>query len=616
MAITKNLSVIKKGLYKSILYVANPNKTSGNILVSTLGGCSTDPKLAFQQMRTTKSLYNKKDKSQAHHYVQSFKPGEVSPELAHQIGVEWMRKNLGDEYECIISTHIDRGHIHNHILFNSVNKITGKKFDRNLNQFYRWRQNNDEICQAYGLSIPQEFKRSQEDKKKSKDDVHQQRKSETQSIRNIIKDDIDAALSLSSNFDEFISKMQSQGYFVRQGDNVTHISFKKDDNNAIRGKTLGLEYTEKRIKERIGLQKIFKEYEDNPSRGKVIEIKNFMIDKELSTDDLFCIKIPKQDRCFYYPKTEALYQNWQSHKIVLKPNEIYKTTDKKGMATPPLSYGKLSKMFDEGAIKKEQYATPTDKNKRYSTKTQAYHSYKKYTVKTGRKSFRKIKTYSRYFIPYRNYNIYGYRKPTYKNNLLLILIKHLVEKNYNQKKFQQAVTFAELNEAENNIKVLRNNIINIKNTLEFIDNNRITNLQEIKNKISNLDEIIQDKDYKIKLVEGKLVEKAAIMKLTDEYIKLKPAYNLYRSSKIATEESKKFKEIYQSLMNFNITNESQILSFRKDYANIIEDLKNEIVDIEFDIRRLKKEKEKFTNLEKNINDFKIEKQQFDKKEER
>ena len=139
MAYVKNGISIKKNLYRALKYITNEEKTDHEILVSGIGGCSTDPLLAFQQVRMTKNLYKKTDKIQAHHFIQSFDPGEVSPELAHQIAKEWMEELLKDGFEGIISTHIDKGHVHNHIIINSVNKDTSKKFYSNNAQLLKYR---------------------------------------------------------------------------------------------------------------------------------------------------------------------------------------------------------------------------------------------------------------------------------------------------------------------------------------------------------------------------------------------------------------------------------------------------------------------------------------------
>lgn len=604
MATTKEIkNPIKKTLYKALLYVTNPNKTNNSSLVSSLGGCSTDPKLAFQQMRMTKSLYNKKNKVQAHHFVQNFNPGEVSPELAHQIAVEWMKKNLGDEYECIISTHVDRDHIHNHFLFNSVNKVTGKKFD-NHGKYWEWRKENDKICKNYGLSTPDEFKRSKEEKTSQKN-VNDKRKKSHRDYKNSIKDDIDSTVYLSNDYNDFISKMQAQGYVIRHGDTITHISFKKGDHNPIRDTTLGHEYTVKSIKNRIKMHESFMQYEADPSRGTVLEIKNFIINKELSTDELLCIKIPKQDKYFYYPRSEALYQNWQSYKILLKPSEIYKTVDKNGQQSSLLSYNELSKIFDAAQNrstenKQQKTQKGNEKNKRYSTKTQSYEPYKKYKIKSGRRAFHQVKSYTRSPIPYRQYNIYGYRKPTFKNSILLTLVKYLVEKNHNQRILQQTNSFKELHVAENKIKVLKNNITNTVNILDLIEKNKISSIIDIQEKIRKLQDHIANNDIKIKLIEGKLVEKKAILKLTDEYIELKPAYREYKVTGIKTPGSERFKDIYHALMRFNITTEVQITDYRKKYHDLIEDLKNEIIDIEFRSRSYRREREQLSDLENNV----------------
>ena len=605
MAYVKNGTAIKKTLYKALKYITNPDKTDHGTLLTGIGGCSIDPMLAFQQMRVSKAVHNKKDKIQGHHFIQSFDPGEVSPELAHQIAKEWMDELIGDEFEGIISTHVDKGHIHNHIIINSVNQKTGKKFYSNNSQLAKFRDISNFYSRKYGLSVivPKKGKEKYEAIK----NINEERKAASQYYKNTIKDDIDTTITLSKNFDDFILKMEQQGYAIKHG--RKHISFKKNEGDVVRGRTLddkNLYYTEKVIVDRIEKQELFKQYEEAPHKGTVLEIKNFMINKELSTDDMYAIKIPRQNKYFYYPKSETLYVNFKESKILLSPDRIYNTIDKNGTTTPSLSYNDLSTIFKKAEEKKSQdnakdRKNTTNTNQKYSSKKETYTPYKKYKVKSGIQSFRRFKKYSRYTIPYRGYNIYGYKKPTVRNTLLLILVRHLVEKKY-----QQAVQKQPTNvnhQAENNIKVLKNNINAIASTLDFVAKNNINSTQDIVDKISSAQAEIDVNNLKIKAIEGQLAEKKIILKWTEEYKELKSHYLQYKATGIPTKESEQFKSVYKNLMSFDIKTEQQIVDYRRRYSHLIEDMKNQIVDIDFENRNLKNKIKELSKLESSIKNF-------------
>ena len=412
----------------------------------------------------------------------------------------------------------------------------------------------------------------------------------------MLKDDIDTTITLSKNFNDFILKMEQQGYAIKHG--RKHISFKKNDGDVVRGRTLddkNLYYTEKAIIDRIKKQELFKQYEEAPHKGTILEVKNFMVNHEFSTDDMYAIKIPRQNKYFYYPKNETLYVNFKESKILLSPDCIYKTIDKNGTTTPPLSYSDLSSSFVSAKEKSSQISNKKEKN------IKSNKPYKKYKVKSGIQSFRRFRKYSRYTIPYRGYNIYGYKKPTVKNTLLLILVRHLVEKKY-----QQAVQKQPTNvnhQAENNIKVLKNNINTIASTLDFISKNNINSTQDIVDKIFSAQAKIDVNDLKIKAIEGQLAEKKVILKWTEEYKELKSHYLQYKATGIPTKESEQFKSVYKNLMNFDIKTEQQIVDYRRRYSHLMEDMKNQIVDIDFENRNLKNKIKELNKLESSIKNF-------------
>ena len=269
MAATKRIP-IKKSLYKALKYITSAEKTDTEILVTGLNGCSADPKSAFTQMRFTKQDFGKKDKIQAHHFIQAFDPGEVTPEVAHEIGMKWAKEIFGENFEGILSTHVDKNHIHNHIIINSVSHIDGKKYYSNKDELKLIREKSDKLCSEYDLSVidTEKSKSTGRNKKRSQKEYHDFWKAEQNKKQSTIKEDIDATISVSKDFKEFISNMKKQGYEIKCGKNI---SFKKLNSKAVRGKTIGEEYTEENIRKRIENKEIYtpdiKSFKEKVSSG-------------------------------------------------------------------------------------------------------------------------------------------------------------------------------------------------------------------------------------------------------------------------------------------------------------------------------------------------------------
>ncbi len=244
-------------LFKALDYIANDEKTDEKILI-TSNMCSSNEKLAFIEMNALKKQYEKEDGILGFHFVQSFKPGETDKETAHKVGREWAEIFLSN-YQYVLSTHVDKGHIHNHIIINSVG-LDGKKYHSCINEREDIRAYSDVICRKYGLSIinnkyqnrTMSYKEWLENKNKT-------------SWKQKTRDDIDFYISISNSFEDFIQKMKNEGYEIKHGDNVKHITFKHPEmKRQVRGKTLGADYTEDSIRKRIEL----KEYGIKTVSGK------------------------------------------------------------------------------------------------------------------------------------------------------------------------------------------------------------------------------------------------------------------------------------------------------------------------------------------------------------
>lgn len=184
-----------KGLENLIGYTTDDLKTEKQFYVS---GVNCHPSNALEQMIQTKKSAHKEDGVLAFHGYQSFQYGEVTPETAHQIGVELAEQMWGDDFEVIVSTHLDKGHFHNHFVINSVSWTTRKRFLNKHRDYDRLRRLSDDLCRKYKLSVI-------ENPKKGKHYAEwQAEKQRIPTKRSIIKDDVDRAIQHSRTFTQFV----------------------------------------------------------------------------------------------------------------------------------------------------------------------------------------------------------------------------------------------------------------------------------------------------------------------------------------------------------------------------------------------------------------------------
>lgn len=248
MAITK-IHAIQATVHKAVNYICNPDKTDEGILISSFG-CS--PETAAYDFKFALSKTNQSDSNKAFHLIQAFMPGEVSYDEAHRIGVELADKLLEGKYSYIVSTHIDKGHVHNHIIFCAADNVNHEKY-HDCKQTYRGiRRLNDELCKEHGLSVIVPGERRGKTYK------------EWQAVKNgsawkeQLKTDIDEAIKNASTYEDCIDLIRAKGYEVKGEDfgEKAHkfISFRPlDRENFVRGRasSLGEQYTKERIRERI-----------------------------------------------------------------------------------------------------------------------------------------------------------------------------------------------------------------------------------------------------------------------------------------------------------------------------------------------------------------------------
>lgn len=239
MAVTKN-HFINATLKKALNYICNPEKTDGTLLIYSYG-CS--PETADMEFEWTRQKASEPGPHLARHLIQSFAPGETTPEQAHEIGKQLADEVLGGRFEYVLTTHTDRKQIHNHIIFNDVSFVDFKHSHVNRRWNNRTRRISDRLCEEHGLSvIPPNENRGKSYKEYSAAQQGTSWKAQ-------LKADIDKAISRSADFEDFLLRMEIADYEIKRG---KYISFRaKGKERFARGKTLGPRYTEDAIKDRI-----------------------------------------------------------------------------------------------------------------------------------------------------------------------------------------------------------------------------------------------------------------------------------------------------------------------------------------------------------------------------
>ena len=244
MAVTK-IKPIRGTVNKAIAYIIDPKKTDDELLVSSFGCAASES--AAKEFEWTRNLATQQGaqipKVIARHLIQSFDVGEVSPEVAHEIGKQFADEWLKGKYEYVIATHIDKGHCHNHIIFNAVNFVDYHSYRSNKRTYRELRLLSDEICKEHGLSVIPPSQNKGMDYKE-----YTEAKKGT-SWKQKLKQTIDRLVITAKDYDEFLKLMQEAGYEIKTG---KYISFRAAGQERFtRAKTIGENYTEERIKERI-----------------------------------------------------------------------------------------------------------------------------------------------------------------------------------------------------------------------------------------------------------------------------------------------------------------------------------------------------------------------------
>ena len=240
MAVTK-IKPIKSTLSKALDYIENPDKTDGKMLVSSFG-CSYET--ADIEFEYTLSQALQKGNNLAFHLIQSFEPGEVDYQKAHEIGKQLADAVTKGQHEYVLTTHIDKGHVHNHIIFCAVNFVDHRKYNSNKRSYYGIRNMSDKLCRENGLSVVVPGKGS-----KGKSYAEYQAEKTGTSWKGKLKIAVDALIPQVSSFEELLTRLQAAGYEIKPGKYVSCRA--PGQERFTRLKTLGADYTEEAIRERI-----------------------------------------------------------------------------------------------------------------------------------------------------------------------------------------------------------------------------------------------------------------------------------------------------------------------------------------------------------------------------
>ena len=246
----------KSDLANALYYAENPVK-SWHLIT----GINCAPETALEEMNATKRRWDKKGGVLGYHIIHSYAPGEVTPEEAHAAGVEFAERLLGDRYEIVVSTHVDREHLHCHIVFNSVSFMDGRKYRDDFKSYFEdLRGTSNEVSRERGLSVIEPQSHGKHYTEWSAEQAGKDTK------RSFARQDIDAAIAESFTFDSFLAILRRQGYTVKYGPNIKHTAIRPPGGDRfLRLDKMGDGYTEADIRARLAAARNGEVYEMPPS---------------------------------------------------------------------------------------------------------------------------------------------------------------------------------------------------------------------------------------------------------------------------------------------------------------------------------------------------------------
>ena len=262
---TTNIWAIKDSLSRVLQYAANPDKTTYSDLQAVLHyaengkktvsddeetcfvtGVNCNADTTFEEMLAVQERFGKTGRNVAYHAYQSFKTGEIAPELCHRLGVELAQRMWGSEHQVLVATHLNTGTLHNHFVINCVNMWSGKKFNCNEGAYWRFRGLSDELCAEHGLTL------IKNPKGKTPRSIYFAEKNGEPTTFNLMREAIDYAINHSLSISEFRRIMSDQGYVVNLNSRRTYWTIRSTNSKrCVRMVRLGEDYSNQAIQRRI-----------------------------------------------------------------------------------------------------------------------------------------------------------------------------------------------------------------------------------------------------------------------------------------------------------------------------------------------------------------------------
>ena len=252
---------VHRNVKQALTYILNPDKTDKRVLTISVN-CMTEPEYAYTQMKTVYEQYARrsydappsksgKNPVKAIHYIMSFADSEnVTPELAHKIGMAFVRKMFGDDVQAVIATHVNTDHVHNHILINSYS-LTGKRFYDNKASVRKMREVTNGVCRAFGVEPALNF----ENEGRSLNYSEWQHKKNGTSWKEHIRQAIDTLIPSVSSFDDLLAELERLGFTIKREKNI--LIKAPGQQRSVSLWKLGEDYTEESLDARIGMIQVF-----------------------------------------------------------------------------------------------------------------------------------------------------------------------------------------------------------------------------------------------------------------------------------------------------------------------------------------------------------------------
>ena len=237
----------KTDLAAALHYIGNERKTAPPHADSLRTGINCTVETAYAEMQATKRRWDKCGGILGYHIIHSYAPGEVTPQEAHAAGVEFARRLLGERYEAVVATHLDREHLHCHIVFNSVSLVDGSKYRSDFKSYFgTLRGTSNAVSRERGLSV---IEPEHEGRHYAEWDAE---KHSRPTVRGMVRADVDAALLRSRSFSDFLTRLRVQGYEVRTEGKYLAVK-PSGSSRYVRLKSLGEDYTEDAIRARLAV---------------------------------------------------------------------------------------------------------------------------------------------------------------------------------------------------------------------------------------------------------------------------------------------------------------------------------------------------------------------------